>query len=118
MKLVADESVDFEIVGALRKSGYEVIAVVEESPSIPDHEVLRLAQSHEALLITEDKDFGELVVRLQLGHRGVLLIRLIGLESIRKGVLVNEALKHNFEKLKDNFSVLDEGRLRIRQLKQ
>jgi predicted nuclease of predicted toxin-antitoxin system len=117
MKLVADENVDFGIIESLRKEGCEVIAIVEESPSIPDDEVLRLAQTHNALLITEDKDFGELVVRLKLRHQGVLLIRLSGLESLQKGVLVTKVLKQNYEKLIGNFSVLDEQQLRIRQLK-
>lgn len=71
MKIVADESVDFRIVAALRSAGYDIWAVVEEDPSITDNKVLSIAFEQNALLLTEDKDFGELVIRLRLPHRGI-----------------------------------------------
>ena len=60
-QIVADESVDFRIVTALRSVGLIVYSVAEELPSINDISVLSIAVEKEALLITEDKDFGELV---------------------------------------------------------
>ena len=74
--LLADESVDFTIVERLRTQGMEVFAIVEQAPSIPDDEVLSIAFHLNAPLITEDKDFGELVFRLKLPHRGIILLRL------------------------------------------
>lgn len=68
-KIVADESVDFRIVAELRKVGMEVFAICEEQPSIKDNEVLAIAVENDAVLITEDKDFGELVFRIKLPHR-------------------------------------------------
>jgi len=65
-QIVADESVDFRIVIQLRQIGLTVYAIVEQQPSIKDEEVLAIANENDALLITEDKDFGELVFRLQL----------------------------------------------------
>ena len=76
-QIVADESVDFRIVIQLRQIGLTVYAIVEQQPSIRDEQVLAIANEYEALLITEDKDFGELVFRLQLPHRGILLIRIV-----------------------------------------
>ncbi|MBI5914815.1 MAG: DUF5615 family PIN-like protein [Bacteroidetes bacterium] len=118
MKIIADESVDFEIIKALRSQGVEVFAVVEQLPGISDDEVLEQAQLHQLLLMTEDKDFGELVVRLRKPHCGVLLLRLSGVETMQKIQLTATALKENFEKLTDNFSVLDERKLRIRRIQK
>lgn len=73
-QLVADESVDFRIIIRLREVGFIVFAIAEEMPSITDQSVLDLAYEKNALLLTEDKDFGDLVFRLQLPHRGILLI--------------------------------------------
>ena len=71
MKLVADESVDFPIIEALRTAGHDVLAVIELAPGINDETVLELANQRQALLLTADKDFGELVHRLRRIHRGV-----------------------------------------------
>ena len=74
MNLVADENVDQPIVDRLRQDGHLVVAVAELSPSISDDEVLRQANQQSALLITGDKDFGELVYRLGRVHAGVILL--------------------------------------------
>lgn len=64
MILLADESVDRPIVERLRGDGHDTVYVAELSPSITDEQVLQKANSRNALLMTEDKDFGELVYRL------------------------------------------------------
>lgn len=114
MKIVADESVDFRIVTALREEGYDVWAVVEEGPGITDNKVLGIALDRNALLLTEDKDFGELVIRLRLPHRGILLIRLGGFQINVKINLVLRSIGENLADLPNNFAVLDGRRLRIR----
>lgn len=114
MKIVADESVDFRIVVALRDSGYDVWAVVEEDPSIKDKEVLSIAFNQNALLLTEDKDFGELAIRLRLPHHGILLVRLGGFQIEKKIDLVLRAVTDNFAELSGNFAVLDGRKLRIK----
>lgn len=116
MTIIADESVDFEIVEALRKAGVEVMAVVEMKPGISDDEVLEIANKLNLLLLTEDKDFGELVVRLRMPNAGVILLRLSGVELSDKIELTVNVIIENFEKLGNHFSVLDERRLRIRRV--
>ncbi len=75
-EIVADESVDFRIVVQLREKGMQVYSVIEELQSAKDEVVLRIAYQYKALLLTEDKDFGELVFRLQMPHSGILLIKI------------------------------------------
>jgi predicted nuclease of predicted toxin-antitoxin system len=60
MNLVADESVDSGIIRQLRKIGINVISISENSSGIKDNEVLKIADKNQCLLITEDKDLGEL----------------------------------------------------------
>ncbi|HEX5872366.1 MAG TPA: DUF5615 family PIN-like protein [Longimicrobium sp.] len=64
MNFVCDEGVDRSIVVQLRSDGHDVVYIAELSPSIPDDEVLREANERAAVLVTADKDFGELVFRL------------------------------------------------------
>jgi predicted nuclease of predicted toxin-antitoxin system len=71
LQVVIDESVDYLIVNKLKSTDFEVYAIIDELPSISDKEVLAIANKQNALLITEDKDFGELVFRFQLLHKGI-----------------------------------------------
>jgi predicted nuclease of predicted toxin-antitoxin system len=73
LKIVADESVDRQIVERLRLDGYEVVYIAELDPGIDDETVLDHSRRAKAILLTADKDFGELVFRQHLVHSGVLL---------------------------------------------
>ncbi|MEM9937199.1 MAG: DUF5615 family PIN-like protein, partial [Bacteroidota bacterium] len=83
--LADDESVDGKIVKRLRIAGFQVKDIKEISSGIPDSEVLSLANDDNALLIKKDKDFGELVFRLKMAAKGVILVRLSGWLSEDKG---------------------------------
>jgi predicted nuclease of predicted toxin-antitoxin system len=113
--IIADESVDYLIVKTLRQVGYSVLAIVEISPSISDADVLKMAVENNALLITEDKDFGELVYRLGMKHCGILLIRLIEYSSQEKTNVTVSAIKKHYDELMNVFAVLNENKLRIRK---
>lgn len=56
MNLLADESVDRQIVERLRQDGHEVLYVAEMEPGIPDDIVLERANEISALLVTADKE--------------------------------------------------------------
>lgn len=72
MILLADENLDRSVIARLRQHGHEVLAVAEMEPGIEDPVVLSRANERNALLVTEDKDFGELVFRQGLVHAGVI----------------------------------------------
>lgn len=115
MNIVADESVDFSIVQFLRAQGQTIYAIVEQEPSIADEDVLSIAVQQNALLITEDKDFGELVFRLRLPHRGIILLRLSGYTTAAKAELAGQAILVHLVELPNAFSVFDGQKLRIRR---
>lgn len=75
-----------------------------------------MSQTNErrALLITEDKDFGELVFRQQLVHAGVILVRLAGLSVGAKTNIVSTTLTRHEVQLPGAFTVISPGMLRIR----
>lgn len=112
-QIIADESVDFRIVIALREAGLTVYSVAEELPSLSDTSVLSIACDKQGLLITEDKDFGELVFRLQLPHRGILLIRIQ--EAKYKVNSVTTAIQEHYEEMINRFSVINDNKLRIKE---
>ena len=114
-QIVADESVDYSVVAELRNKGFSVYAICEQLPSIPDKEVLSIAFENNALLITEDKDSGELVYRFQLPHHGILLIRMINSTSPEKATSVSAALKEYGHELLNSFTVLEGNKIRTRK---
>jgi predicted nuclease of predicted toxin-antitoxin system len=116
VNLVADESVDGAVVERLRREGHEVVYVAELSPSVLDEEVLRQANGLNAVLMTADKDFGELVFRQGLVHAGVVLLRLAGLANATKAEIVAEVCRDRGAALVGAFSVVSPGQLRIRQM--
>jgi predicted nuclease of predicted toxin-antitoxin system len=84
VNFVANEGVDRPVVERLRQDGHDVVYVAELSPSITDTEVLQQANDRRSVLLTADKDFGELVFRQGLVHSGAILLRLAGLANVTK----------------------------------
>ncbi|GAB6184301.1 DUF5615 family PIN-like protein [Thermodesulfovibrio hydrogeniphilus] len=70
IKLLIDESVDYRLVIEMDKKGIEVISIVKNYRGISDKEVLNLAKKFNAVLITEDKDFGEWIFAHKKKFRG------------------------------------------------
>jgi predicted nuclease of predicted toxin-antitoxin system len=114
VKLVADEGVDKSIVDALRAANFHVTYFAEEARGADDPVVLAMANEAETLLLTCDKDFGELVYRQRLTTAGVLLIRLAGLTPETKARLVTDAVQAHLTEMLNAFSVITAGLLRIR----
>jgi predicted nuclease of predicted toxin-antitoxin system len=115
VNLFADEGVEREVVERLRTDGHTVAYVAELSPSITDDEVLDQANTQSALLVTADKDFGELVYRLGRVHAGVVLIRLAGLSPTAKADAVSELFRDHATELVRAFCVIAPGSVRIRR---
>jgi predicted nuclease of predicted toxin-antitoxin system len=116
MKFLADENMDVAIVERLRHEGHQVWYVVEMEPGIADDEVLALANREGAILITADKDFGELVFRLRYLTTGIILIRLAGLSISAKSDIVAMTIQEHESELLSAFTVMAPTSIRIRKL--
>lgn len=117
LSFVADENFDFAIVRQLRAKGFTVLSIAESFSSIPDTQVLQIAVDRNAVLLTEDKDFGELVHRLRMPHCGILLVRLLKMSSYEKTERVFDVIANQGTELINSFSVLSSDLLRIRPAK-
>lgn len=114
MIFVADESVDQPIVSFLRNEGHTVIAVVEMEPGISDAVVLEIANQEGCVLLTADKDFGELIFRDHRYSFGIVLIRLSGLTADTKASVVATAIGQHNDELEQTFTVISANNVRIR----
>jgi predicted nuclease of predicted toxin-antitoxin system len=119
MKIVADEGVESRIVYSLRNAGFEVLYIAEEYRAIKDIEVLTLANQEKAILLTKDKDFGELVYKNKYPYYGILMYRFNeGMSSVEKALLLLQAFHTYGIQFENAFTVIDENFIRIRPQKQ
>jgi len=75
-RYLADEDFPGPIVRFLRNRGDDVLYAAESMPGTPDEAVLRIASELDRILLTFDRDFGELVVPRQQPVAGVVLFRV------------------------------------------
>jgi len=115
MNFVADEGVDAAIVELLRSNKYEVHYIAESEAGFDDESVLQIANETQSILITQDKDFGELVFRLRKIHHGVILIRMEGLKPLTKARIVKNAIDSQGDNLLNAFTVISPGAFKIRK---
>jgi len=113
MRFLADENCDFSVVRALRAEGHDVVSVSDVSPRAEDSDVIRLAVKEKRILITEDKDFGQLVYAHRLQTLGVIFMRFP--VSTRRQISreVVKLVRQQGEKLIGCFVTVQPGRVRI-----
>ena len=76
MRLLANENIPLPSVQALRRVGHDVVSISERFPGIPDEEVVRIARAENRIVVTFDRDYGELVFRRGLPvPAGILYLR-------------------------------------------
>ncbi len=114
MNFLADEGVDRSIVDRLITSDFNVYYVVDEIRSLDDETLLHMAVTEQRILITRDKDFGELVFRMGQAHAGVILIRLDGYDTNERADIVCSLIQQYAEQLPKSFAVIQKGIIRIR----
>ena len=113
MRILADESVEGEVVARLRSEDHDVAYVPETSAGVRDDEVLALANAEDRVLLTEDKDFGDLAFFFGSRSSGIILLRAHGVGAEAKAGLVAGVLEaHEGELTKDppHFIVVRPGR--------
>jgi|SRR5215471_15352798 len=113
MNFLADESCAGPVIRALREAGHDVVAVADVSKGATDEQVLELALKEKRVLITEDRDFGELVYAHGRRSAGVILVRFHSRARSAKPATVVEVVTKLGSRLRDAFAVVEPGRARI-----
>ncbi len=114
LKILIEVGVGKAVENWLKNAGYDVLALRDIDPKMPDDEILDIAAREKRLLITMDKDFGELVYYSGKPHAGVLLLRLEDATSYEKVNVIKNIFTKYEKDLADHFCVYQNKRLRIR----
>jgi len=116
MRLCANENVPGDCVVRLRQDGHDVLWIRETAPGIPDLFVLARALDEDRLLITFDKDFGELIFRRGAkASRGIILFHIAQPSSSAVAERVATVLASR-EDWSGQFSVVEDFAVRMRAL--
>lgn len=113
MKILANENVPFEAILALRKEGHDVGWIAEKNKGILDRDVIHLALSEQRILLTFDKDFGELVYHQGTkASPGIILLRLVPKTPKWIGQFLCNLLKRKMKR-QGHFAVVTENNIRL-----
>jgi predicted nuclease of predicted toxin-antitoxin system len=117
MRFLADENIPSRAVYSLRKNGHDITSIFEEAPGLSDRDILELAEREGRVIITFDKDFGELAYNSALpASCGIILFRI----PLRSADYISSIIVDVIKSRSDwpgNFAVVEPGRLRLRALK-
>ena len=114
LKFLIDVGVGKKVEDFLSAENYDIKCIRDIDPSMSDVEILNIAVFEHRMVITMDKDFGELIYNSKLCHNGVLLLRLDEAVSARKVEVVKNILKDFSENILNKFCVYKDDKLRIR----
>jgi predicted nuclease of predicted toxin-antitoxin system len=116
VRWLVDECVDAGLVSHLRAAGHDVVYMAEVAPRDSDAEVTARAQAEQRLLLTEDKDFGDLVFRRGRPVPGVILVRIAPAMHALKRARLDAAINHFGDNLFGRYMTVEEARFRSRPL--
>ena len=115
LKFLVDVGVGKKVEDFLYKNGYDILSVRKLNPRMSDSEIINIAAKDNRIVITMDKDFGELIYNSGLIHKGILLLRTENCSGDKKAKILSEILINYSSELEENFCVFSKDRLRIRR---
>ena len=114
MKFLVDVGVGRHVEEWLEKNGHDTKPVRAFNPAASDDEILLMAATESRMVITMDKDFGELIYNSGKTHAGVLILRLEDAKGKAKAEIVETILRRYEDKILNRFCVYQDGKLRVR----
>jgi len=117
MIFIANENIPSDSINLIRENQFRVISIKEQTPGISDITVLNLAKENNAIILTFDKDYGEIIYRLDFENPpSVVFFRFKGYDSCFAGKTLLKILEDSTIKLQHFFTVIEEESIRQRKI--
>ena len=111
MKFLANENIPQASVKKLQDEGFDVVSVSENFPSIKDETVILFASMEDRIIITFDRDYGELIFKHNLKHSaGVIYLRIQNFQPDEPAEILLNLFKTELK------TVISENNIRQRKL--
>ena len=114
--IIADENIDQSLINFLRQKDFDVFSIRENHAGISDNEVVEIVKSKKGVLLTEDKDFGELVFAHGIVGLAVVFLRFdkLEIEEIERRLLI--VLRDYYPKKENFFITITSTKTRLTKL--
>jgi predicted nuclease of predicted toxin-antitoxin system len=116
LRFIADVNVEKRIVDYLLGNGYDIKWIPDFNCEIDDEGLLKIANDEKRILITNDKDFGELTFLQRQHSVGIILIRVKGQDTLEKFALIEKLMLKYKEKIQNHFIVITKTKFRFTRL--
>ena len=117
MKFIVDECTGPAVAKWLMDQGHEVFSIFDEAKGLDDDSIIKKAFEEKWILITNDKDFGDMVYRDGRLHCGVILLRLQDERSVVKIQVLSSLFDSYLNRIEDSFLIATEHRVRFARSK-
>ena len=114
--ILADENIDHNLIGTIRKAGIEVWSVYEQKRGISDEEVIKLSRTPPRIILTEDKDFGDWVFAHHIQGISVLLLRYHFKDTEKIGKNLVDLINTHGQELYGRFTTVTIDKIRTREI--
>ena len=113
MRFLVDECTEPAVARWLVSQNHEVFSVYDVSPGMKDGDILRQAVVENRIIITNDKDFGDMIYRERRPHCGVIFLRLDDERTPAKIDALRRLLADHADQLFERYVVVTEARVRF-----
>ncbi|MFN4257278.1 MAG: DUF5615 family PIN-like protein [Saprospiraceae bacterium] len=118
MRFLANENFPFPSIEVLRANGFEVASISEDSPGWSDEKVLAQAEREGLVILTFDRDYGELIFRYKLtAPPAVVYFRFKGRDPEEAARILLQKINEDGLSIEGLFTVIEETGVRQRRLK-
>ncbi|OGB86640.1 hypothetical protein A3J41_03535 [candidate division TM6 bacterium RIFCSPHIGHO2_12_FULL_38_8] len=113
MKLLIDECVGPSVVRWLKEQNHDVVSIYDDFAGMKDVHVLQKSVTENRILITHDKDFGELIFKKKYQHCGILFLKLLDQQPTSTMRILERIITKHSNDLRNNFVIVTEVNIRI-----
>ena len=113
MRLLLDANISIRLIASLKALGHDVASMFESNPNTTDQAVLIKACEEQRVLVTYDKDFGELAIKQEQKHYGIILLRTRDESYLTQQKILKKFIQSYTEiEIQKYFWVVDESTVR------
>ena len=117
MRFLADENIPRASVTNLQQSGYDLQWIADFSPGISDEQILLIAQEQDRIIITFDRDFGELLFKKKITFRiGIIYLKFVPSSILEPAIILNSIIQTGKYVFENYFTVIERDLIRQRLL--
>lgn len=117
MDFLANENFPLSSVRFLREAGHRVVSIIQEAPGSKDRDILKRAHNERLIILTFDRDYGELIYRFQaLLPAGVVYFRFAPATPFEPAEILINAMERTGLSIMGKFTIVERGRVRQRSL--